>query len=153
MSNIQRYEPNNKPELYNKAELLHWSDNCSHLPISERIVREVSQPEKALLATVISETIFNRVKLFTRETPASNIEDMVKFVLEETKGHDPLFIWQNVSAKVMKRKVYGIFTPFDLNELLEEAREEWAIELEREHELRKGADNHARTSSRINEKK
>ena len=82
---------------------------------------------------------YNSLALYSKEVKEENIKLMIPEFIEKYK-HEDIAVFTNVNKAIVtgKKKIYGLVTPNDLEELFKEELENIAIEREREHEKNKG---------------
>jgi len=112
--------------------------------------------EQEALKKIISEGLYQAISLYTKETPELNVKIMVPVILEKW-AMSPMSVVTNAIKKIMagERKIYGLVTPHDINEMIQYEVELLSIEKDEEHYNRKGfgeVDTSPRISSRLTDK-
>ena len=111
--------------------------------------------DKDALRQILSEGLFQALSLYSKDTPENNIKVMMADLLENYQ-YEPVSIIIDAikDIRIGKRKIYGMVTPNDINELITAKLEEKSIEREQEHEQRKGYNTSSaekRTSGRLSD--
>ena len=111
--------------------------------------------DKNGLRKILSEGLYQAIKMQSKETPKANVIQMIKDVLEDFEN-EPLEVITNAITDIRKgkRKIYGMVTPFDLREMITDNLEMVTIQREREHNDLKGhgdVEVSKRTSGRISD--
>ena len=91
------------------------------------------------LRKVLSEGLYQAIKMQSKDTSEENVTQMIRDVLEDFQ-YEPLEVITMAITDIRKgkRKIYGMVTPFDLREMITNNLELIAIQREREHNERKG---------------
>ena len=99
---------------------------------------QCNNPEQ--LRTVVSESLYQSISLFSKETPLNNVKIIVHDLLEDFK-HDDIRIVLNAIADIRKGKfkIYGMVTPHTIREAMKPYLENTAIELERANDRLKAS--------------
>ena len=111
--------------------------------------------DKEALKQILSEGLYQALSLYSKDTPESNIKVMMADLLE-TYQYEPVSVIIDTikDIRVGKRKIYGMVTPNDINELLTAKLELLSIERETIHYNNKGFDSQSiteRTSGRLSD--
>ena len=104
------------------------------------------------LRIILSEGLYEAISLYTRDTPEKNVKIMLPELLEHYK-YEPVSVFINAINKIKRgeRKIFGLVTPHDMKELIEEELNEIAIARENKPAENKGygtSSTDPRTSSR-----
>jgi len=111
--------------------------------------------DQTALRKILSEGLFQAFSLYSKDTPLQNVSIMMADLMDTYKYEDVGLILSVIKdIRAGKRKIYGLVTPNDVNELLTAKLDELAQAREQKHYENKGFAEIAienRTSGRISD--